>query len=1279
MAAAAGGSLVVQGFSGHLLALNGTYHPNGENHGKSTYTKHAEIDNTSSCCIYYWDDRDGEPLAGWWMAPEVGGEQVWAHAPIRSEKAPPRGWKVPWHAPSPDPKVVLEHKPATGKGSGTSTGVSALQPVNKNARSAFNQATKPMLGSVADYSGTGQSLASIQNMAQLKRFPVGSPMTADSKAARSRALLVQVNGAVTAVEIAVAKLTGPLSKEPNFDLNRHISMAKSTINTALRCMDAHVKAGALDDSMVMSQKTKVQSFERNVQKVEDGFKVEQKKKLETLKTTFFTDLTALVTKAEEKVEKTKDVAVVFTCDMADHIKPEDAFEAKEKTDAESIPAAEALKAAKDLLFQKDKEIRGYPHADVQAIRESIKPLNIRLSEVEKELAAVKSQAMNAVRRAQGMIAKKKREDEMERLRKERERVAEWNKALLGDSLTLGLIADEVLRQCMDENMEAGEDQLRTSEARALGLRAELQKKQENKDCQPHSRANLMIYFRKIDTVIGKIRELLKEQTSKGKDKTRRMTILVAVATRRMQGTKTDAAFFEQINKGEEKMDQAMFLNFINDLGAAGSSKGAKSLFKDACLYSGGSKKYLTKDSFFMTIAHAYYYVTQPTPLQKKESLSSETLCFLEQDTVVNLIDGPVEVEGSVRVKCVQTLKDGSYIEGWASLRLNAIDLLQRYSPYYTLLSDTVLTESFSLKDFKVVARLKNGEKFTAVGVPKYNPESEMWRVEGFSEKKTHGWVTIKGNKGTALLKNEPVVHPEKEVEPESLSEEKLNGILKAMAALQIIPMRSSVEEVDAATKEVFSKLSELEELDKEDGQVEHTQEETQETINAVDAAFATHKQIHEKSASTVNGQISMLRHVETGPYADLKNILSSFLEKLAESETTVNAAMEKKARLQASVTSREEQRRLAKEKEEQEELSKRLHLEMKPRFHAVEELSRKLHSMEEERTLPSLVQSIKDFSSNLESLKTDLESLKQGCEDVKTWVQENLVKAQPEGKSTVPSLTSLAQEMIQLQNRAEEVLKLRNAWTNTVKAYSESFKEKLRVEFSLRLKARLEKKKQTIDALFVEISKGKETVSLAEFKKFGKTICPGIEDYESFLKITCGTRDVSKDHLKVLSAANYRCLKRTLLTDVRDISQCKRLRRVEPDEIVEVIEGYEKCEATGLTRFKARDSDGLEGYVSIRGNKHTTYLELQQNGYRVVKETVFTDRFEMEGYKVLRRFKVGDFVRSLSHPEYETSCSLWRMRAQAMDGTYNIGWITLKKNQGPTFLVNCELPDEKNE
>jgi len=67
-------------------------------------------------------------------------------------------------------------------------------------------------------------------------------------------------------------------------------------------------------------------------------------------------------------------------------------------------------AAKDFLFLKDKEIRGFPHADVQAIRESIKPLSIRLSEVEKELAAAKSQTMNVVRRAQGMIAKKKREE-----------------------------------------------------------------------------------------------------------------------------------------------------------------------------------------------------------------------------------------------------------------------------------------------------------------------------------------------------------------------------------------------------------------------------------------------------------------------------------------------------------------------------------------------------------------------------------------------------------------------------------------------------------------------------------------------------------------------------------------------------------------------------------------------------------------------------------------------------------------------------------------------------
>ncbi|CAD7931485.1 unnamed protein product [Amoebophrya sp. A25] len=104
----------VTGFSGHLSALNGTYFAptDQKNHDRPLFKKkenqYQQTGTESSCNIYYWDNRDGPDLAGWWCAPVVGGEQVWAHNPHTGDVPPSSGWRVPWHKQEADPNVRME-------------------------------------------------------------------------------------------------------------------------------------------------------------------------------------------------------------------------------------------------------------------------------------------------------------------------------------------------------------------------------------------------------------------------------------------------------------------------------------------------------------------------------------------------------------------------------------------------------------------------------------------------------------------------------------------------------------------------------------------------------------------------------------------------------------------------------------------------------------------------------------------------------------------------------------------------------------------------------------------------------------------------------------------------------------------------------------------------------------------------------------------------------------------------------------------------------------------
>jgi len=89
--------LLVSGCKNETISdiIAGDYLPDNVNHGKVVYKK-SEKSRGLDVLIYYWDDRDGPELCGWWFGPNVGGDQVWAYHPSRTAGTPPASeWNVP--------------------------------------------------------------------------------------------------------------------------------------------------------------------------------------------------------------------------------------------------------------------------------------------------------------------------------------------------------------------------------------------------------------------------------------------------------------------------------------------------------------------------------------------------------------------------------------------------------------------------------------------------------------------------------------------------------------------------------------------------------------------------------------------------------------------------------------------------------------------------------------------------------------------------------------------------------------------------------------------------------------------------------------------------------------------------------------------------------------------------------------------------------------------------------------------------------------------------------
>jgi len=148
------------GFEGELLDLNGPYmRASAINHGKPTFKK-IDAGNNSvrhDVMIYYWDERDGAQLRGWWVAPEVGGSNVWAMSTATSNMPPHSGWRVPWHG-DVNKKCTLSKvqgsAPQTAeKRPNPAGGADWANPASKYPKIGDQYAKQPTMGTTPGLSG----------------------------------------------------------------------------------------------------------------------------------------------------------------------------------------------------------------------------------------------------------------------------------------------------------------------------------------------------------------------------------------------------------------------------------------------------------------------------------------------------------------------------------------------------------------------------------------------------------------------------------------------------------------------------------------------------------------------------------------------------------------------------------------------------------------------------------------------------------------------------------------------------------------------------------------------------------------------------------------------------------------------------------------------------------------------------------------------------------------------------------------------------------------------
>jgi len=180
----------------------------------------------------------------------------------------------------------------------------------------------------------------------------------------------------------------------------------------------------------------------------------------------------------------------------------------------------------------------------------------------------------------------------------------------------------------------------------------------------------------------------------------------------------------------------------------------------------------------------------------------------------------------------------------------------------------------------------------------------------------------------------------------------------------------------------------------------------------------------------------------------------------------------------------------------------------------------------------------------------------------------------------------------------------------------------------------------------------------------------GDEGDKLFSQIAGAAEAISESCFLELVRMYYKCVKGTVISEDLPIKS-KLVRKVEANEVLEMIDGPSKDEASGVERVKCKAAnDDATGWVSIASNQGTPFLVSGGNLFSCVKDTVLTDGLSVQDSKTVRRVQTGEVFEVLEFAKKDTDLDLKRVRARAKsDGA--MGWITMCGNQGTAYLEVC--------
>jgi len=169
-------------------------------------------------------------------------------------------------------------------------------------------------------------------------------------------------------------------------------------------------------------------------------------------------------------------------------------------------------------------------------------------------------------------------------------------------------------------------------------------------------------------------------------------------------------------------------------------------------------------------------------------------------------------------------------------------------------------------------------------------------------------------------------------------------------------------------------------------------------------------------------------------------------------------------------------------------------------------------------------------------------------------------------------------------------------------------------------------------------------------------------------------RDAAGAASAELSTSLFVCRSTIAMTDVFNIEECKVVRKVEVGEALEVVGGKDEKgdddKAIKRLQFRAV-RDGKEGWVTLKGNQGTVYVEKSTSHYVVSREAVLREG-TLRTSAALRPLKVGEAVEALDAPVEVKPDARMGVLVRAQDG--KSGWVVFEKGPNAPVMPQKKAP-----